>query len=122
MQPVLLTVNGTGSSPWVTMDYMQDPFNVGIGVISTGTLASTAWQILHTFDDLNSPTATPTNYFVNSSIGTSNITTGVASAFATTAAQDMNYAFPVRAIRLAVFTAVATSIVTARIIQASNVR
>ena len=36
MQPVLLTVNGTGTSAPVTMDYMQNPFQVGIGVVATG--------------------------------------------------------------------------------------
>lgn len=122
MQPVLLTVNGTGTSPVVVMDYMQNPFQVGIGVNAVG-IASTAWRIEHTFVNFNPAlatagenNATTTVWFVNSAIGTSTDTAAVATAIAL----DMNYAFPVRGIRLAVVTAAATSIVTANIVPASN--
>lgn len=116
MQPVLLTVNGTGTSAVVTPDYMQNPFAVGIGVNVTGTGSGTfSWRIEHTFDNLNSPTAVPVNWFLNSAIGTAGAPAGT-----TVASLDMNYAFPVRGIRLNVVTAVATTIVTANIIQASN--
>ena len=52
MQPVLLTVTGTGTSQTVTMDYMQNPFNVGIGVNVSGGTSAVGWRIEHTFDDL----------------------------------------------------------------------
>ncbi len=118
MMPVLLTVNGTGTSVVAVMDFMQNPFNVGIGVLSTGVLASTAWRLEHTFFDFNPATANVANavWFVNSQIGTSSSTT----ANSTAAMLDMNYAFPVRGIRLSVMTAVATSVVQATIVQASN--
>lgn len=122
MQPVLLTVNGTGTSAVVVMDYMQNPFNVAVAVQAVG-IASTAWRVEHCFVNFNSPTAvagennaTTVVWFVNEAIGTSSNT----AAVATSIALDMNYVLPVRGIRLAVVTAAATSIVTATIIQASN--
>lgn len=122
MQPVLLTVNGTGTSAVVVMDYAQNPFQVGIGVNAVG-IASTAWRIEHTFVNLNPATATAgennattTVWFLNAAIATSSNTTAVATAVA----MDLNYVLPVRGIRLSVVTAAATSIVIANIIQASN--
>ena len=115
MQQVLLTVTGTSTSAPVTMDFMQNPFQVGIGVSVTNTAGAVGWRIEHTFDNLNSPTATVTNWFLNSAIGTAG-----SPAATSVVALDMNYAFPVRAIRLNVVTAAATTIVTANIIQASN--
>lgn len=119
MQPVLLTVNGTGTSAVVVTDYMQNPFNVGIGVTMTGG-AGTAWRVEHTFQDFNPPTAAvnaTTVWFVNSAIGTS---TTFPLAVSTFTAMDMNYAFPVRGLRVNVLSATATSIVTATFVQASN--
>lgn len=116
MQPVLLTVNGTGTSAVVTPDYMQNPFQIGIGVNVTNTGSGTVgWTVQHTFDNLNSATATAVNWFTNAAIGTAG--SGAATSVVTL---DMNYAFPVRGIRLAVVTAVATTVVQANIIQASN--
>lgn len=122
MQPVLLTVNGTGTSPVVVMDYMQNPFSVAIGVNAAG-IASTAWRLEHTFVELNPASATvgennatTTVWFVNAAIGTSSNTAAVSTAVAL----DMNYVLPVRGIRLSVVTAAATSVVIANIIQASN--
>ncbi len=117
MQPVLLTVNGTGTSAVVTPDYAQNPFAIGIGVNVTGTGNGTTvgWRIEHTFDNLNPPTATVTNWFTNAAIGTAG-----SSAYTSALTLDMNYAFPVRGIRLNVGTALATTTITANIIQASN--
>lgn len=115
MQPVLLTVNGTGTSAAVTMDHAQNPFNVAIGVNVTNSGGSVAWRIEHTFDNLNNPTAAPSNWFPNASIGTAG-----SQAMTTVLALDMNYAYPVSAIRLNVGTATATTVVTANIIQATN--
>lgn len=115
MQPVLLTVNGTGTSAAVTMDHMQNPFNVAIGVNVTNTGGAVGWRIEHTFDNLNNATATPTNWFPNASIGTAG-----SAAYTSVLALDMNYAYPVSAIRLNVGTATATTAVTANIIQATK--
>ena len=117
MQPVLLTVNGTGTSAVVTPDYMQNPFQIGIGVnvSATGNGTTIGWRIEHTFDDLNPATATVSNWFLNSAIGTAG-----SPAATSVVTLDMNYAFPVRGLRLNVTTALATTTVQARIIQASN--
>ncbi len=115
MQHVLLTVTGTGSSNIVTPDFMQNPFNIGIGVNQTNTGAgSNGWRIEHTFDNLNAALATATNWFPNSAIGTT------ATAATSAVFLDMNYAFPVRGIRLTVVTAVATTVIIANLIQASE--
>jgi hypothetical protein len=114
MQPVLLTVNGTGTSAVVVMDYMQNPFNVGIGVNVSGGTSAVGWRIEHTFDNLNPASATVSNWFPNGAIGTG-------TAAATSVLQlDMNYAYAVRGIRLNVVTAVATTVVIANIVPASN--
>ena len=116
MQPALLTVNGTGTSAIVTPDYMQNPFNIGIGVNVTGTGNGTTigWRIEHTFDNLNPALATVANWFPNSAIGTT------AAAATSALFLDMNYAFPVRGVRLNVVTALATTIVVVNLIQASE--
>jgi hypothetical protein len=117
MQPVLLAVNGTGTSAVVTPDHFQNPFAIAIGVNVSGTGNGTTigWRIEHTFDFLDAPTATVTNWFLNSAIGTAG-----SPAATSVVALDMNYAFPVTGIRLNVATALATTTVQARIIQATN--
>lgn len=117
MEPVLLTVNGTGTSAVAVMDFMQNPFNVGIGVnvTATGNGTTIGWRIEHTFDNLNTPTATIVNWFPNASIGTAG-----SNAYTSVIALDMNYAYPVRGIRLNVATALATTTIQANIVQASN--
>ena len=117
--PVTLVVNGTGTSAVWTPDYMQTPFAVGIGVTMTGG-AATAWRVEHTFQDFSpalSTTTATTVWFCNSAIGTSNVLTNQA----TSTSLDMNYAFPVRGIRVNVVSGTATSIVTATFVQASQV-
>ena len=117
MQPVLLTVNGTGTSSIVTPDRDQNPFAIAIGVNVSGTGNGTTigWSIQHSFDSLDAPTATVTNWFTNSAVGTSG-----SQAMTSVLQLDMNYAYPVTAIRLNVATALATTTVQARIIQATN--
>lgn len=119
MMPVVLTVNGTGTSPVIIPDFMQAPFAIGIGVTMTGG-AATAWRVEHTFADLrSSPTAAvnaTTVWFCNAAVGTSNTFPLAVSTFT---AMDMNYAFPVMGLRVNVVSATATSILTAVIMQAS---
>ena len=116
MTPALLTVNATGTSSIFTPDNAANPFDVGIGVNVTAGSSTVFWRIEHTFDNLNSPTATTVgiNWFPNNAVGTSS-TAGTTAVFL-----DMNYAFPVTGIRLQVMSALATTIVQASIIQAAT--
>lgn len=84
MRPVSVTVSAVAISNPIVMDYMKDPFAVGLGVKVTGTIT---YSVQHTFDDVYDSTVTPT-WFDNTSLA------------AQTANKDGNYAFPVRAIRL----------------------
>ena len=116
MIPVLLTVNATGTSSIFTPDNAQCPFNVGIGVNVTAGSSTVYWRVEHTFDNLNSATATTVgiNWFPNNAVGTTS-TAGTTAVFL-----DMNYAFPVTGIRLNVMSAVLTTVVQASIIQAAT--
>lgn len=84
MRPQVITQSGTGTSAWIPMDYKQNPFNIGIGVVVSGTVTYT---VQHTFDDIYDTSITPTA-FNHSTLATQ------------TANKDGNYAFPVRAIRI----------------------
>lgn len=48
MRPKTLSVTGVGASPVVPLDFMNDDFEVGIGVAVSGTVTYT---VEHTFDD-----------------------------------------------------------------------
>jgi hypothetical protein len=49
--PAILKQTGVGRSPvWWAPDFFQDPFNIGIGCVLTG---SATYNIEHTFDDPN---------------------------------------------------------------------
>jgi hypothetical protein len=92
MRPMQVTVVGStggpasnGISAILPLDYVQAPFNVGIGTyLSTGTAT---WSVQHTFDDLQNSAVVPV-WFNNTGIN------------AVSAQTDGNYAFPVRGIRL----------------------
>ncbi len=86
MRPTSITVSSAASSAWISLDYRQSPFNVGIGCVVSGTLT---YKVEHTFDDVNDSTITPTA-FTHSTITSA------------TTNSDGNYAFPVRAIRVTV--------------------
>jgi len=101
MRPKKITVTGVAISPWVPVDYKQDPTNIGIGCILVSGTAT--FTVEHTFDDVFDSTVTPVA-FSNSGIT------------AATASKDGNYAFPVRAIRLNV-TAGVSPVVSMTILQ-----
>lgn len=83
MRPQSVTVSSVAASAWIPMDYKSDPFNVGFGVVVSGTLTYT---VEHTFDNvLAGATATA---FPN------------ATVVAQTTSKDGNYVVPVMAIRL----------------------
>jgi hypothetical protein len=82
------------------MDIHRNPFNVGVGVVVSGTVNYT---IQHTFDDVFDSTVTPT-WFNHPSL-----TAQAVSA-------DGNYAFPIRAVKILVNSG--TGSATATVIQA----
>ena len=83
MRPQVIQQTGTGTTAWIPLDYKQSPFNVGFGVVVTGTVT---YDIEHTFEDVFSVTS-PTAF-------------KHATLVSQTANKDGNYAFPVRAIRV----------------------
>lgn len=111
MQPIQVTVTGTGVSTAFLPDYMQNPFQISIGCV-LGTAAGT-FSVQHCFDYQTVYStawngSTGVTWFNNS---------GITNA---TASISGNYAFPVAAIRLNVSNAVATTTVTMIITQATN--
>ena len=84
MQVQVTSKTGAGSSSALVMNTNISPFNVGFGVVVTGTVNYT---IQHTFD---SPAVGFTNWFSHPTI------TGLA------ANADGNYAFPVTGIKILV--------------------
>lgn len=89
---------GTGSSAALVMNTNVTPFNVGFGVIVSGTVDYT---VQHTFDD---PAAGFTTWFNHPTIAAQ-----IANA-------DGNYAFPVTAIRITMNSG--TGAVTLKLVQA----
>lgn len=84
MRPIVVAKTGAGSSSTIPLDHYQSPFNVGLGVVVTGTVNYT---IQHTFDDVFDGAVTPT-WFSHPSLAS------------LTANADGNYAFPVRAVKI----------------------
>lgn len=84
MRPIVFTKSSTGTSAWIPLDYKQSPFNIGFGVVVSGTIT---YDIEHTFDDIFDTEVTPTA-FKHSSLT------------AQTANKDGNYIVPIRAIRI----------------------
>lgn len=90
MRPQTQSQTGAGSTNGIVTDYYISPFNIGFGVVVSGTVNYT---VQHTFDG--------TNWFDHPD---------VASA---TTNQDGNYAFPVVQIRLTVNSGSGTATLTA---------
>lgn len=108
--PALLTLTGTASTIW-TPDWMQQPFQVGIG-ITTGTSGVNGTAIVEmSFSDVNTVdvngVASPVWFPV----------IGVTGANATA-----NFTTPCQALRFSIVTATATSVWTANFVQPSNFR
>ena len=100
MRPQVISKAASGTTAWIPVDYKQSPFNVGMGLVISGTLTA---DVEHTFDDPYDSTITPTA-FKNSTL------------VSKTSSADGNYAFPVRAIRLNV-TAYTSGTATLTILQ-----
>lgn len=82
MRPQVISFTGVGSSEPILVDYTQQDFKIGFGVVIDGVVNYT---VQHTFDDPR--VGTPT-YFDHETL------------IAQTADEDGNYAFPVRAVRI----------------------
>ena len=89
MRPVTLAQTAAGSTNGYVADYYISPFNVGFGVVVSGTVNYT---VQHTFDG--------TNWFNHPDVA------------AATTSQDGNYAFPVLQIRLTVNSGSGTATLT----------
>jgi len=96
MRPVVVSKTGTGSSSVVPLDHYQSPFNVGFGVVVSGTVNYT---VQHTFDDIFDASVTPV-WFNHPTI----------ASLAVNA--DGNYAFPVRAVKVLVNSGAGTATMT----------
>ena len=95
MKQQIASKTGVGSSPSLATDLYISPFNVGFGVVATGTVTYT---VQHTFDNL-ATTASPV-WFSHPTIA------------AKTDNQDGNYAFPVAAIKVLVTAGTGTAAIT----------
>ena len=82
------TAATTSSTPWIPLNQMQTPFNVGFGVRVGGTLT---YSVQHTFSDIYDASVSAVAY-------------RHADVSLKSATLDGNYAFAVRAIRLQVNT------------------
>lgn len=82
MRPQILTLTGVGSTDPITVDYNQRDFQIGFGVVISGTVDYT---VEHTFDNPNevTPVYFPNTVTVNKTVNS-----------------DGNYAYPIRALRL----------------------
>ena len=85
MRTITLTSTGTAVSAAAPMDIHQSPFNVGMGLVISGTVNV---KVQHTFGDILNTAAASLTWFDHPTMT------------ALTASADGNYAFPVTAIRL----------------------
>lgn len=100
MRPITKSVTGVGVSTPIPLDHYISPFNIGFGVVVSGTVSYT---IQHTFDDVWASGYVPAsgNWFNHPDIA------------GESANADGNYAFPVTAIRLNVASGDGTATLTA---------
>ena len=98
MKVQTVSQTGTGSSDALVMNTNISPFNVGFGVVVTGTVT---YSVQHTFDD---PATGFTTWFSHPTVA------------AETANADGNYAFPVTGVKLLVSSGTGTA--TMNLIQA----
>lgn len=84
MKVQIVSKTGTGSSDAIVMNTNATPFNVGFGVVVSGTVNYT---VQHTFDD---PAVGFTTWFSHPTVASQSTN------------QDGNYAFPVTGIKVLV--------------------
>lgn len=98
-------------SDWIPLDIYQTPFNVGFGIVKDGD-GDITFQIQHTFDDIFDPDVSA-DRFVHADLTSQS--TG-ANPFKV----DGNYAFGIRAMRIAVVSASGSSRVTLKVVQVGS--
>ena len=109
MRQQIATVTGASlSSNIIVTDHYISPFNVGFGIVVSGTTTTTTYYIQHTFD--NPQTVASPTWFYHPS-------TPSGTPATTTALLDGNYAFPVAAVRILTNTG-NTSTITLTVMQA----
>lgn len=90
-------------SDWIPLNQYAVPFNVGLGLV-TNNDGGVTFRVEHTFDNIFDTSITPTAFIHEDiSAATGNI--------------DGNYAFPVRATRLAIASVSASANVTLTVLQ-----
>ena len=95
MKQQIATKTGVGSSNVLATDLYISPFNVGFGVVATGTVTYT---IQHTFDNVQ--TVDSPVWFPHPTIASKSDN------------QDGNYAFPVAAVKVLVTAGTGTATMT----------
>lgn len=99
MRRIVLSKTGTGATAPAPMDTYCNPFNVGMGVVVSGTVT---YSVQHTFDDVFAAAfdASTATWYDHPSLDD------------LAANADGNYAFPVTAIRLNVTAGTGTATLT----------
>jgi hypothetical protein len=99
MRPVNVSVTGVGVSNPIPQDINVTPFNIGFGVVVTGTVT---YSIQHTFDNVYSTGYNPAtgNWFTHPDVVSQTVNS------------DGNYAFPITAMRLNVTAGTGTANLT----------
>jgi len=98
MRQQIVAQTGTGSSAFIPMNLDTSPFNVGFGVIVTGTVNYT---VQHTFDPIwQNGGPSGTGVFPHPTVASLAVN------------QDGNYAFPVSGIRVTVNSGSGTATMT----------
>jgi hypothetical protein len=101
----MVAVAGVSASRWIPLDTNQNPFNVGFGVVKTGT-GDITYSVQHTFHDLEAETSAVAFDHSQASGRTSSI--------------DGNYAFAVKGVRLNVTATSGTTTAILRLIQSGR--
>lgn len=88
MTPQVISLSALGSTAWIPVDYVQNPYNINIAIVVSNTPNLTC-KVEYTLDDIFNPAITPTAFTHSTLTGLTSNTTG-------------NITSPVRAIRLTV--------------------
>ncbi len=105
-QIIVASTPGTSlstASSWIPLNQFQTPFNVGFGVRKHGN--DITYRVEHTFDDIFDPDVSA-RAFTHEDVS------------AATGDADGNYAFPVRAIRIATVSASGSAGIEMTVLQA----
>jgi len=88
MTPQVISLSALGSTAWIPVDYIQNPYNINIAIVLSNTPNLTC-KVEYTLDDIFNPAITPTAFTHSTLTNLTSNTTG-------------NITSPVRAIRLTI--------------------